>query len=206
MKEKDDIRYKALSYLIKKLNCKFLGDFASGGEIMKNFLPKNIKYKSFDYPRFNLEKSFLIQEEIDCAISQEVIEHLRNPRIFLHSLNKSLKNKTKLILTIPNSSFIKYRLQFLLGKNPDTFMGPSVEISLFGKSYYKLSKKEKLSSDFMLHVRSYNFKEIKKMLELENFEVLKRFKLKYNGLKGFLLKMLPLNFSGYHFILAELKK
>jgi SAM-dependent methyltransferase len=206
MIKKDNIRYKAIAKLISELKIKFLGDFGSGNQVLKKFLGKSLKYKSFDYPKYDLEKPFSFKEDLDGVISQEVIEHLRNPRIFLNSLNKSLKNKTKLIITVPNSAFIKYRIQLLFGKTPDTFMGPTANISLFGKEYNLLSKEKKLELDFMLHVRSYNYEELKKILELEGFKIIKRMKLKYAGLNGFFLSLLPLNFQGCHFILAELRK
>ncbi len=206
MNKKDILRYKKIAQTVKKMNCKFVGDFGSENQILKKFFDKNIVYKSFDFPKYDFEKRFKIKENLDCVVFSEVFEHLRNPRNFLKSISESLKKGSKLILTTPNSTFIKNRFSLLFGKTPLCFFGPSYKEALFGKSYSLLSEKEKLNLDMELHLRAYNYRDIKKILNLEGFRIIKRVKIKYKGLKGKILNILPLNFHGQHFIIAELYK
>jgi len=205
MDKKDIVRYKKIKEMVVGLKCKSIGDFASGNEIIRKFLDKKANYYSYDYPEYDLEKSFEIKEKLDCAISSEVLEHLRNPRTFLNSLSRFMPRGSKLILTTPNSAFIKNRINLFFGKTPLTFFGPSYLEAIYGKNYSSLSKEEKLNLDFQLHVRSYNYVELKKILRLEGFKIIKRSKLRYPGLKGLFLYLLPLNFQGCHVIIAELK-
>lgn len=203
MDKKDIIRYKKISEIIKKMNCNKVEDFASGNKIIRKFLSKNITYVAYDYPKYDLEKPFKIKDKINCAISSEIFEHLRNPRVFIHSLSKSMQKGSKLILTTPNSAFIKNRIDLLFGKTPLTFFGPTYLEAMYGKEYNSLPKDKKRELDFQLHVRAYNYNEIKKILKLEGFKIIKRIKLKYPGMRGALLHLLPLNFQGGHFIIAE---
>ncbi len=205
MDKKDILRYMKIGEIIREIGCLSIGDFASGGETMKQFIDKDIKYKSYDYPEFNFEKSFILNKNVDCAISSEVLEHLRNPRVFLNSLANSMGKGSKLILTTPNSGFIKNRVSLLLGKTPLTFFGPSYKEAIFGKNYSLLSEGRKRELDFSLHVRAYNYKELKEILKIEGFKVVRRYKMKYLGIKGITLHLLPLNFQGIHFLVAELK-
>ncbi|HQI57918.1 MAG TPA: methyltransferase domain-containing protein [Candidatus Pacearchaeota archaeon] len=217
----EELRYKQIGELINKLNCKSVGDFASGDEQIKNFLKKNISYKSYNYPEYNLEKYFILKENLDCAVLSEVFEHLRNPRVFIHSLSKSMRPGGKLILTTPNSGFLKNRIQLLFGVTPVAFFGPSSREVIFGlkyngKDYHQLSDEERLKLDLMLHVRCYSYEELRAILEVEGFKIIKRMKLKYSGVNSPYSKIriipkiinyiLPLNFQGTHFILAEKRR
>jgi SAM-dependent methyltransferase len=206
MDKKEIIRYKVISRILDKLKVKRVGDFASGSQVLRDFVPKEIEYHSYDYPQYNLEEKFKIRENLDCAISSEVIEHLRNPRNFLDSLSNSMKNNSILILSTPNSTFIKNRLELLFGKTPRTFFGPAYKDALFSNEYPKLPKDKKLEKDFGLHVRAYNYNELKRILELSGFRIIKRIKLKYPGLRGKILFLFPLNFQGSHLIISKLVK
>lgn len=79
----------------------------------KQFLSKNIKFTEAD-----LNKKLPYKDSrFDIIISIEVLEHLENPSHFLTEIKRILKRGGKAIITTPNISNIKSRLQFLFKGN-----------------------------------------------------------------------------------------
>jgi 2-polyprenyl-3-methyl-5-hydroxy-6-metoxy-1,4-benzoquinol methylase len=79
----------------------------------KQFLSKSIKFTEAD-----LNKKLPYEDSrFDIIISIEVLEHLENPSHFLTEIKRILKKGGKAIITTPNISNIKSRLQFLFKGN-----------------------------------------------------------------------------------------
>ncbi len=79
----------------------------------EQFAPKDIKFKQTD-----LNKKFPYgNSKFDIIISVEVLEHLENPHHFFSEISRILKKSGRAIITTPNISNIKSRLQFLFKGN-----------------------------------------------------------------------------------------
>jgi len=75
----------------------------------KQFISKNIKFTEAD-----LNKKLPYKDSgFDMIISIEVLEHLENPSHFIAEIKRILKKGGKAVITTPNISNIKSRLQFL---------------------------------------------------------------------------------------------
>ena len=204
MDSRDDFqsqRYKLAASLILEIGCKYVADLASSGSALRELLP-SVKYVACDYPEYDFEKPFHLPKQVDCAVALEIIEHVRNPRDFLHCVSSSLPRGGHLILSTPNAAFIKYRLQLLFGKTPEFCMGPSSKEVFFGKKYYSLSAKRKRELYFQLHVRGYTYRDMRRILELEGFKV-RRLTYFEDSFSGWLGRLLPADLQGPMFVVAE---
>ncbi len=56
----------------------------------------------------------LADESFDCAVLQEVIEHLENPAHVVREISRILRSGGIFVLTTPNSSGVRSRVHFLL--------------------------------------------------------------------------------------------
>jgi len=92
----------------------------------------------------NMVEDVELKSKADVIVNFELIEHLFNPRGFIKSCGKNLKNKGILILTTPN--IMGFDLS-VLGSLSDNIMGPS-------------------------HLNYFNPDSLKKLLNNEDFEVL----------------------------------
>ena len=63
-------------------------------------------------------------EEFDIVVAAEIIEHLYDYYRFLASVNNCLREKGLLFLTTPNSSWLFYRILYLLGETPTQIQSP----------------------------------------------------------------------------------
>lgn len=87
-----------------------------GVDISENAINK-CKRKGLNAYQQDLGERLLFRdEEFDCILMSEVIEHISDTFFVLHELNRVLKTGGVFILTTPNSVFITRRLRYLMGK------------------------------------------------------------------------------------------
>ena len=118
-----------------------------GIDISENAINK-CKNKGLNAYQQNLSEKLLFRdEEFDCILMSEVIEHIADTFFVLHELNRVLKTGGVFILTTPNSAFITRRLRYLIGKT-------STETQNFS------------------HLRFFNKKLLTRIVEEANFKLL----------------------------------
>jgi methionine biosynthesis protein MetW len=93
-------------YLVKNKNAK-----VEGIDIVKSAEKKGIKVKIQD-----LNRGLKIDKKYDYIILIEVLEHLQFPQVVLNKVRKFAKKGV--IVSIPNSGWLIYRLQLLFGISP----------------------------------------------------------------------------------------
>tara|TARA_Y100000590_G_scaffold413486_1_gene509361 strand:- start:198 stop:854 length:657 start_codon:yes stop_codon:yes gene_type:complete len=85
-------------------------DLGSGDEFLKNeFIKKEIKYYGLDIKDLDFDKdNFNFNDNsFDLVISLAVLEHLKNPDLFLNEIRRVLKNGSYLFLSTPNWKYSK---------------------------------------------------------------------------------------------------
>ncbi len=85
-------------------------DLGSGDEFLKNeFIKKEIKYYGLDIKDLDFDKdNFNFNDSsFDLVISLAVLEHLKNPDLFLSEIRRVLKNGSYLFLSTPNWKYSK---------------------------------------------------------------------------------------------------
>lgn len=87
----------------------------------------NVKFLCVDAMALS---NFFSENEFDCVVACEVIEHVLNPNLFLKETFKVLKKGGKLILTTQNSNAIHFRIRMLLGR----FRWDPTHFRLYSKS------------------------------------------------------------------------
>jgi len=112
----------------------------------------------------NEERIPLPDDSIDLIIAGELIEHIPNTKFFLESCKKILKKREGvLVFSTPNICCFKDRIRMLLGEVP-----------------FNCAKCSKEGTDkYKTHVRDFNLKELKKILNIAGFEIEK---IKTNGI------------------------
>tara|TARA_B100000795_G_C22805483_1_gene444558 strand:- start:1052 stop:1708 length:657 start_codon:yes stop_codon:yes gene_type:complete len=103
--------FKTISYLLKvfynfelKKGSSIL-DLGSGDQFLRNeFSKREISYFSLDINDLDFEKDkFSFKDnKFDLVISLAVLEHLKNPDLFLNESRRVLKNESYLFLSTPN--------------------------------------------------------------------------------------------------------
>ena len=106
-----NLEFLTLTYLLKiffnyelKKSSRVL-DLGSGDQFLKKeFVNRGIEYLSLDINEINFEKDKfnLASNNFDLIISLAVIEHLKNPDIFLDECKRVLKQNSFLFLSTPN--------------------------------------------------------------------------------------------------------
>ena len=118
-----------------------------GIDISENAINK-CKSKGLNAYQQNLSEKLLFRdEEFDCILMSEVIEHIADTFFVLHELNRVLKTGGVFILTTPNSAFITRRFRYLIGKT-------STETQNFS------------------HLRFFNKKLLTRIVEEANYKIL----------------------------------
>lgn len=122
--------------------------------------PTRIKQAQENAEKISSQTSFLVRdaqnlslgnEKFDLVIASELIEHLPHPKKFLQEVKKVINNNAKLILTTPNL----FSLRRLIAK------------AIFGRSGDKT------------HLHIFSYKKLKRLLENEDFEILKQVPLTF---------------------------
>ena len=108
--------YKTISYLLKvfynfelKKGSSIL-DLGSGDQFLRNeFSKREISYFSLDINDLDFEndKFNFKDDKFDLVISLAVLEHLKNPDIFLNESKRVLKKESYLFLSTPNWKYSK---------------------------------------------------------------------------------------------------
>lgn len=132
----------------------------------------NIDFTIYDITKGNFPFN---DEKFDIILFMEVLEHLicpHPPYVIFDEINRILKDDGILIFSTPNFADIRKRISALLGKNP----------TYWNKNHPKTH---------MQHIREYTVKELKQILELCNFKIIKCiFTTQQPALKGIRRKIL----------------
>lgn len=162
-----------LAYLIKKENPQFsVHGFDVSTEALKQAKALDKKYTI----NINLDRIPENDCTYDFVVCSEVIEHLVNVRHCLKEIRRVLNNHGKLVVTVPNFSFWKFRIDSLMGRIP-----------------YIVADE--------LHLQTYNKEAIQCLLNQTGFEVLQLRGIR-NRLKG-LLKISASIFSETLIVVAK---
>jgi 2-polyprenyl-3-methyl-5-hydroxy-6-metoxy-1,4-benzoquinol methylase len=116
--------------------------------------------------------------ELDVVIATEIIEHIVEARRVLREINRALKSKGKLILSVPNSLSLWLRISCLLGSGKGW------------SSYPLLMRAGKVQNpttsivypDQQIHLRFFSFSSLRQLLREEGFQVLEEYGLEANFL------------------------
>ena len=108
--------FDTITYLLRvffsfelKKGCSIL-DLGSGDQFLKDeFEKRKISYSSLDIKDLDFEKDKFIFDDnkFDLVISLAVLEHLKDPNIFLNESRRVLKNESQLFLLTPNWKYSK---------------------------------------------------------------------------------------------------
>lgn len=148
------------------LALKLLGYQVAGGD--KYLFRENNRYSINDLNRlkkiweqnelniYNLDLlSDKLDKKYDAVISIATLEHQSNPGAFLKKLKELVKYNGYIYIATPNIAHLLNRLRFLFGRSPLVNL----------EEFYTTEK-------FVGHFREYTLKEIIKMFELENIEII----------------------------------
>jgi len=133
----------------------------------------------------------LQQENFDCIIAMEMLEHLFNPKRALEQFKLALANEGYLLASVPNMVHWQYRLQYLRGRLPGE------------NTLYEIGE----------HLQNFTYFSFKKLVENVGYQVLDldgQFQIPLRrvmpkSLFRFLGKKLP-NLFGYQIVLKLKKK
>jgi len=104
-----------LAYLIKKETPQFaIHGFDVSNEALKQAKALDKKYAM----NINHDKIPENDTTYDFVVCSEVLEHLVNVRHCLKEIWRVLKNSGKLVVTVPNFNFWKFRIDVLMGRVP----------------------------------------------------------------------------------------
>lgn len=128
-REIDTIRFLLKEFFDFKLSLgmKVL-DLGSGDRFLKNeFEDRGITYKDYDIYdiNFDTDKFYYKDNEFDLVVSLAVLEHLKNPDLFLNECKRVLKNNSFLYLSTPNWKYSRNTFW-----NDPTHVKPYTEKSL----------------------------------------------------------------------------
>lgn len=106
-----------------------------------------------------LDKDFTAQQgKFDILICEAVIEHLKDPKVFLEWCGGLLNNGGYILITTPNIATLTKRIRFFLGKTP---MWPIEDFYESGDS-------------FTGHWREYTMNELDYMVNKSGFDVVSK--------------------------------
>ena len=144
-----------LAFLLKQENPRILvHGFDVSLEALKLATSLDKKYK-LDINYENIPEN---ESSYDIVVCSEVLEHLFNVGHCLMEINRVLKHQGKLVVTVPNFSFWRFRIDSLMGRIP-----------------YVVSDER--------HIQTFNKELLTKRLNKAGFDVLRligsRFRLKF---------------------------
>jgi SAM-dependent methyltransferase len=110
------------------------------------------------------------KEEWDIITSFDVIEHLKNPDDFLEEVNRVLKPEGYFIISTPNLADIYSRITFLFGYTPFSYNPCKFRV---GVPFSNINTN-------MDHKNVFTQRALEELLEVHNFEVIKKFGYSYS--------------------------
>lgn len=132
---------------------------------------RKAKQLPFKFKQANIEEVGLPYEEatFDLVYAAELIEHLVNPDYFIEECRRVLKPGGYLVISTPNSHAWYNRVLFFLGIQP-IFYELSTKSPLIGAGLLRGIKKGTVPVG---HIRIFNTRALKDLLNAEGFRVLK---------------------------------
>ena len=81
---------------------------------------KNIKFDVYecDMDDFDFDKYYLKLKEADIFLFLDVLEHLKEPWKFINELSSHMKQGSKIIITCPNFSSVRFLQAYIKGEVP----------------------------------------------------------------------------------------
>lgn len=152
-------------YLLDQLNKKLPKSKLYGVDVYR--LKKNNKWT---YKEADITKSLpFFDNNFDCIILGEVIEHLPNPDFVLREIRRTLVRNGILIVSTPNLVSWANRILVLAGIQP-LFTETSSEVTL-GRKFKILGQGNKVQG----HLKIFTYKSLEEILIKEKFVVMKKF-------------------------------
>ncbi|MFA6269320.1 MAG: methionine biosynthesis protein MetW [archaeon] len=88
------------------------------------------KKKGLDVKQVDLDEGLPFKNNtFDCAISNQVLMHVFNPKKVLFEMKRI--SKKYVLINVPNHEYWRFRLVFLKGELPDVFSGEAAHIRFF---------------------------------------------------------------------------
>jgi 2-polyprenyl-3-methyl-5-hydroxy-6-metoxy-1,4-benzoquinol methylase len=117
--------------------------------------------------------NFFENIQFDIVVAGEIIEHVFDTDALLQTIHKKLKDGGKLVITTPNVASLPRRILLLLGINP------ILDFRAIG--------------NVAGHIRYFTFKTLKKMLNDNNFNIIKEESdiLNFNNKGTFYSSLIP---------------
>jgi SAM-dependent methyltransferase len=105
-------------------------DVGSADNLLKKFIPKNIKYYSLDVDRINGEHDFIIDLDkqkipvknkyFDIILCLDTLEHTMFPQKIIDELKRVTKDDAIFVISLPNEYNFLQRIYYLLGIKKQT--------------------------------------------------------------------------------------
>lgn len=114
------IRYRIMRKMINSCNPKdVVVDLGSGRYPISDGINFKKRYLIDEVYGHDLEKGIPLDDNIaDVVIAGEVIEHIKNSKLFISEIKRILKPRGYLILSTPNACSIISRVKMIFGKLP----------------------------------------------------------------------------------------
>lgn len=150
---------------------KMLKDF--GFEVVACDLDEEgFKYKGeIEFKKYDLNRTLAFEDNsFDYVLLLEVLEHLKNPYEFLKEVNRILKFRGVLVISVPNILNLKSRLRFLFEGAFDYYRESPLD--------QMCNPREKI---FNLHLFPYRYQELECLLRENGFSVTQIFTSSYEN-------------------------
>jgi len=185
--QREEFALKLIRKYSKKRTGNFLDVGCGDGQFLgeaSRALGKNWKYFGVDYSKYrlsqarkatgfsykwcNLEVGIPHKDGVfDVVYSGEVLEHIYSPDFMIQECGRILSDNGFLVITTPNLHAWYNRLLFLFGVQP-IFYETSTVSAKVGAGMMKRLKKQETPVG---HIRLFNKRALKDLLELHGFEV-----------------------------------
>lgn len=152
---------------ITKLLSKYIGAEEVYGIDISNSLLRSARLKGIRVLNLDVDKESLPfrSNYFDLVTVFEVIEHLFDPDFVLQEIYRVLKSRGLLLISTPNLSYWLNRFLFVFGYKPY-----GMELS----TKYVIGEPRKLKKSKMAgHIRVFNFKSLRQILQIYGFKVIK---------------------------------
>ena len=133
---------QVLNFILRNINSFYYNsiDLGSGDKFLKNeFMEKGMTYKDYDINDIDFEIDKFNDEDdtFDLVVSLAVLEHIKNPNLFLSECKRVLKKNSHIYLSTPNWKYSK-----------DTFWDDPTHVKPYSEESLKNILTLKLMNDF----------------------------------------------------------